>query len=35
MTAMDDGFTPLMAATNGGHTYVVSALMRWTAGIRY
>jgi hypothetical protein len=34
MTALDDGRTPLMAAMSGGHTSVVEALRRWTAGIR-
>jgi len=34
MTAMDDGCTPLMAATIGRHTSVVAVLRRWTAGIR-
>jgi hypothetical protein len=34
MTATDDGWTPLMAATSGGHTSVVEALRQWTAGIR-
>jgi len=34
MTALDDGCTPLMVATSRGHTSVVEALRRWTAGIR-
>jgi hypothetical protein len=32
--ATDDGRTPLMAATNGGHTSIVAVMRRWTAGIR-
>jgi len=35
MTALDDGCTPLMAATNRGHTSVVAVLRRWAADIRY
>jgi len=34
INATDDGRTPLMAATNEGHTSVVAVLRRWTAGIR-
>ena len=32
--ATDDGRTPLMAATNGGHTSIVVALTRCTSDIR-
>jgi len=35
MKAMNDGCTPLMAATIKGLTSVVAVLMRWIAGIRY
>jgi ankyrin repeat protein len=34
MKAMDGGYTPLMATTNGGHTSVVVALTRCTSDIR-
>jgi len=32
MTATDDGYTPLMAATGEGHTSVAAVLRRWSAG---